>query len=104
MDDDNCYQFLVEPAGCASFWALENGEWEELVALAPSDAISPTEENRLTVTADGSRFHFHVNDEFVFEAEDDRFNTGSSMGLSAEVSGRDYVCIAELYTVQVFVP
>jgi hypothetical protein len=83
VDENNYYQFLVEPTGYASLYALENGEWVELVAPTPSDAISPTEKNRLTV--------------------DDRFTTGS-IGLSAEVSGLDYVGVVEFDTVQVFVP
>ncbi len=103
VDENNYYQFLVEPTGYASLYALENGEWVELVAPTPADAISPTEKNRLTVVADGSIFSFYINDEYVFQAEDGRFTTGS-IGLSAEVSGLDYVGVVEFDTVQVFVP
>lgn len=104
VNHDNLYYFSVEDSGHAALYALENGGWVELVGQTPTSAPQPGQTNRLTVTADGSRFSFHINGQYIFQANDDRFQTGGGIGLAVELYGAGDEGVFEFDNVELFVP
>ena len=90
QDYDNLYYCRLEDNGELDFFALEDSEWFHIAGPASSDAFIPGGENVLRVVADGSRFSFWLNGDFVLEAEDERFGTGA-IGLAAELSNEGEV-------------
>ena len=80
------YLFRIRDDQQFGFSILDEGEWTTLIEWTETSAIRPGEANRLTVIADGSQFTFFINDEFVGEAENSRFNeggTGLAIGLDS---------------------
>jgi len=84
QDYDNLYYFRMEDNGELDFFALEDSEWFHIAGPATSDWFVAGGENVLRVVADGSRFSFWLNGDFIMEAEDERFGMGA-IGLAAEL-------------------
>lgn len=75
-DNNNYYSFQANDDQKFSFWLRYNGKWIKLLDWKKTSAIRPGEVNRIGVLAEGSRFSFFINDQFVGEAEDDRLAVG----------------------------
>ncbi len=99
-DHDNLYYFRVSQAGDAGLSASEGGEWIELVAPTHAAALQPGGRNELRVVAQGTRFSFWINGEFVFQASDDRHATGD-IGLAAELMEQGDEMVIEFDDVRV---
>ncbi len=77
LDDDNYYYFEIRPQfQYFRFRILLRGQWGAVQEYTFSSSIHPTEINRITVVAQGPRFYFFINDQFVGEAREDRIPTG----------------------------
>lgn len=77
------YVFAIGPTpnpGGASIWRIGDGWWDVLVGAATQEPIRVGEWYTLKLAVKGNNFLGYVNDELVFEAQDNSFK-GSSVGL-----------------------
>ena len=102
-DHDNLYYFRVSGAGDAGLYASEDGEWIELVTPTGTSALRPGQKNDLRVVAEGERFSFWINDEFVFQTNDERHAMGD-IGLAAELMAGGDEMVIEFDDVRVAIP
>ncbi len=100
QDYDNLYYYRLEDNGEVDFYALEDAEWYHLAGPVLVDSFVDGGENVLRVVADGARFSFWLNGEFVLEAFDERFDTGD-IGLATELLNEGDVGVYEFDNVRV---
>jgi len=100
VDYDNLYYFRVSNLGDAGLYMSRDGQWVELVAPTYTSALLPGQENLLRVVADGPRFSFWINGEYVFQITDDSLTTGN-IGVAAELMNQGDEAIVEFDNVQV---
>jgi len=103
VDYDNLYYFRVEEGGDAGLYVSESGEWTELVGPVQTDVLVPGQENVLRVVAEGARFSFWINGEYVFQASDDRLAMGD-IGMAVELMDAGDQVVIEFDDVQVGIP
>jgi len=80
------YLFKVRDDQQFMLSVLYEGEWTTLIEWTETTAIRPGEANKLTVFAQGAEFTFFINDEFVGEARNNRFDKGEA-GLAIDLDG-----------------
>jgi hypothetical protein len=61
-----------------TFELLDQDEWTTLIDWTKTSAIHPGEVNQLAVRGEGAHFEFFINDEFVGEADDSEFSSGTA--------------------------
>jgi len=70
------YYFGINDSG-EYFLLLYNDQWLTLIGNTKSNLIHPNESNRLTVIAEGSRFTFFINGQYLAEYTDEQIKSGS---------------------------
>ena len=70
------YLFRIRGDRQFRFSVLDEGEWTTLIDWTETTAIQTGEANKLAVLVQGIDFTFFINDEFVGEASDKRFDKG----------------------------
>jgi hypothetical protein len=83
-DYDNFYYFRVEDSGNTSLYALVENAWIELAGPVYAEEFVLGEVNHLRVVAEGARFSFWINGQYLFQVIDDRFPAGG-IGLAVEL-------------------
>ena len=64
---NNYYYFGINNNREYSLWLYNQSEWIALIEDTLSEAILPRESNKLAVMAEGERFVFFINDQYVTE-------------------------------------
>jgi hypothetical protein len=77
LDRNNFYLFQINDDQYFAFELLDQDEWTTLIDWTKTSAIHPGEVNQLAVRGEGSHFEFFINDEFVGEADDSEFSSGT---------------------------
>ena len=75
-ENGNYYLFSLRNTGEYSFDEYYNGEWLSLIRWTTSPAIRVDNTNHVEVTADGRRFSFFVNGQWVVDFEDQAIPSG----------------------------
>lgn len=86
-EDGNYYYFSLNNRGYYELWMYFDG-WIEMVSATDSTAIRPQESNQVAVLAEGDRFVFFINGQYVLEVVDATLPEGM-VGLAAGVHDAD---------------
>ncbi len=78
LDRNNSYLFQITDEQYFAFELLDQDRWITVIDWTQTLAIRPGEVNRLAVRGKGSHFEFFINDEFVSEADNDEFSSGTA--------------------------
>jgi hypothetical protein len=78
LDRNNFYLFQINDEQYFTFELLDQDEWTTLIDWTKTSAIHPGEVNQLAVRGEGVHFEFFINDEFVGEADDSEFSSGTA--------------------------
>ena len=84
QDDSNFYYAKLSESGEVSVYALENGEWSQLVGPVQSEHFIAAEMNRLIVVQENDAYEVQVNDYPVVSIKDSRFQ-GGTFGLIVDM-------------------
>ena len=77
-DDDNFYMFGISETQNFSLQRIYKGDWKTLIDWKYSAAIRQEYVNRITILAEGSYFTFWINDQRVYEINDDKIDKGQA--------------------------
>jgi len=77
LDRNNFYLFQISDEQYFTFELLSQDEWTTLIDRTNTPAVRPGEVNQLAVRGEGSHFEFFINGEFVGEADNDEFSSGT---------------------------
>ncbi len=77
LDRNNFYLFQISDEQYFTFELLSQDEWTTLIDRTSTPAVRPGEVNQLAVRGQGSHFEFFINGEFVGEADNDEFSSGT---------------------------
>lgn len=83
-DHGDFYGFFINDIKEYWFILMKNGSWQGMMLTARTDAIRPGEVNTIEIVAERNHFEFFINEQLVYEAEDNTLEKGG-FGLSLEV-------------------
>lgn len=82
------YVFIIS-CDAYSFQAIQSDESRVILDWTKTSAIQPGQTNRLAVVGADSHYVFFINDQYVGEADDDEFSSGSAIVFFAVTNGGD---------------
>jgi len=80
-----------------------NDKWSNLISATSSSAIQSNKANQITIIAQGSRFTFFINDQFVAEIVDDTLTSGP-MGFAIQVHNANESTVFEFDNIELRTP
>jgi hypothetical protein len=100
-DGDNFYNFYITGDGYICFRKHQNGDWVEISGKQACAAVNKGQSsNHITVTANGSRFTFRVNDIEVLSTTDNSFTTGDIGVMTSTYDDTGVVVAFDNFTVR----
>jgi hypothetical protein len=78
MSSDSFYSFSLSETQQYSLQMLQDGDWTTILDWTESEAINIGEVNRVAVFAEGERFSFFINDQFVDAATHAELTQGNA--------------------------
>jgi hypothetical protein len=78
LNDNDFYLFEIDDRQRFRIRIQQSGEWNDILGWFRTDAIRVNALNRLALTGTGSHFAFFINDQFVYEMDDDRIEAGKT--------------------------
>lgn len=101
-EEGRYYYFSLNNKGYFELWMYFEG-WIEMVGATDSTAIRPQESNQVAVLAEGDRFVFFINGQYVLEVTDATLPAGM-VGLAAGVHESDVEVVFEFDNISLQTP
>jgi hypothetical protein len=84
-EGDNYYTFRVEDGPNFRVRSRQDGEWTNLIDWTRGQAIGLGRTNRLEIIAEGTRFYFYIDGQYVGKVDDDTLDRGN-VGLVVNIN------------------